>query len=108
MCIYPADVEYLIFKFTKLKICLSGKDIFLLYKNKSVEQNLVINLIIMYGKYHIHKQKLTNDKPNIILLKIELKHYIEALKDARNKKAMDVYYFWIPFFLEFFVMMFPL
>ena len=53
------DVEYLIFKFTKLKIQLSGKDIFLLYKNKSVEQNFVVNLIIMYGKYHIHKQNLS-------------------------------------------------
>jgi len=56
-----------------------------------VEQNLVINLIVMYGKYHIHKQKWTNNKPNIILLKIELKHYIEALKDARNKKANRMY-----------------
>jgi len=102
------DVEYILLKFTKLKICLSGKDIFLLHKHKSVEQKLDINLIIMYGKYHIHKQKWTN-KPNIILLKIELKHYIEALKDARNKKAKWMYTifeslsFWI-----FFVMIFPL
>lgn len=46
------DIKYLIFKFTKLV-----KDILLVCKNKSLEQNLVINLIIMYGKYHIHKQK---------------------------------------------------
>ncbi len=32
------DIEYLIFQFIKLKIWFSGKDIFLLYKNKSLEQ----------------------------------------------------------------------
>ncbi len=41
------DIEYLIFKFIKLKITFSGKDIFLLYTNKSLEQNLVINVIII-------------------------------------------------------------
>ncbi len=87
------DIEYLIFKFIKLKITLSGKYIFLLYKNNNLdlEQNLVINLILMYGKYHIHKQKWSNNKPSITLFKIELKHYIEDLKDLRNKKAKRIY-----------------
>jgi len=34
----------------------------------------------MYGEYHLHKQKWANNKPNIMLFKIELKHYIEAIK----------------------------
>ncbi len=87
------DIEYLIFKFIKLKMTLSGKYIFLLYKNNNLdlEQNLVINLILMYGKYHIHKQKWSNNKPSITLFKIELKHYIEDLKDLRNKKAKRIY-----------------
>ncbi len=84
------DIEYLIFKFIKLKIQFSGKYIFLVYKNKSLEQNLVINLIIMFGKYHMHKQKWSNNKPNVTLFKIEFKHYIEALKDLRNKKAKRI------------------
>jgi len=32
-----------------------------------------------------------------MLLKIELKHYIEALKDAINKKAKRMYTFLNPF-----------
>ncbi len=64
--------------------------ILLLYKNKSLEQNLVINLIIMFGKYHMHIRKWSNNNPNVTLFKIELKHYIEALKYLRNKKAKRI------------------
>jgi len=49
------NVEYMIFKFTKLKICLQYllKIFFVIQKKKSVEQNLVINFIIMYGNIDI-------------------------------------------------------
>jgi len=43
----------------------------------------------MYVKYH--KQKWTNNKPNIIVFKTELKHYFEDLKEVRNKKAKRMY-----------------
>ncbi len=36
------------------------------------------------------KQNWFNNKTNITLFKIELKHYIEALKDLRNKKAKSI------------------
>jgi len=36
----------------------------------------------MYGEYHLHKQKWANNKPNIMLFKIELKHYIATIKDV--------------------------
>ncbi len=64
--------------------------ILLLYKNKSLEQNLVINLIIMFGKYHMHIRKWSNNNPNVTLFIIELEHYIEALNDLRNKKAKRI------------------
>ncbi len=44
------------------------------------------NVIIIFGKYHMHEKKLSNNKPNNTLFKTELKHYIEALKYLRNNK----------------------
>jgi len=47
-------------------------------------------LVLTVAHDHIHKQIWSNNKPNIIYFLIELKHYIEYLKDLRNKKAKRI------------------
>ncbi len=38
----------------------------------------------------MHIRKWSNNNPNVTLFIIELKHYIEALNDLRNKKAKRI------------------
>ncbi len=53
----------------------------------------------------MHKQKWSNNKPSITLF--ELKHYIEDLKDLRNKIAKRIYRLFNPFPMEMFCKLSP-
>ncbi len=41
--------------------------------------SFIVNLCLIMGKYHRHKQKWAKGKPNLLLFQIDMKHYIELL-----------------------------
>ncbi len=46
----------------------------------SREISKMVNIIIIMGKYHIHKNKWKNSRPNIVCFKNEIKNYVTSLK----------------------------
>lgn len=56
------------------------------HKNKNIE--FMVNLYILYAKFHIHKAKFLNYKPSFITLSTEIKQYYQILKKINNKKAI--------------------
>lgn len=57
------------------------------YKNQNKKIELITNLFILIGKYHIHEAKFAQSKPLFKLFLFELKVYVETLKHIINKKA---------------------
>lgn len=47
----------------------------------------MVNIIFIMGKYHIHKNKWNNSKPNINCFKNEIKNYIASLKVGLDNMA---------------------
>lgn len=52
----------------------------------------MVNIIFIMGKYHIHKNKWNNSKPNINCFKNEIKNYIASLKvlSEENQSINDL------------------
>lgn len=53
---------------------------------KCIILNFRINLIILLGKFHIHKSKYAKTFPNFKVLMIEFEKYIHSLECVFNKK----------------------
>ena len=51
----------------------------------------LLNLLLILGKYHLHKSKWTPQKPNYYEFKIEIKYYMELIKKMENKKAIKTW-----------------
>ena len=45
----------------------------------------LVNLFLLLGKYHLHKSKWTPKKPNYHEFKIEIKNYMQLLKNMEKK-----------------------
>ncbi len=56
-------------------------------QSKKQKEIYLINLLIILGKYHIHKAKFSNSKPSFIAFGKETEQYIKSIYDSRNKKA---------------------
>lgn len=56
-------------------------------QSKKQKEIYLINLLIILGKYHIHKAKFSNSKPSFIAFEKETEQYIKSIYDSRNKKA---------------------
>ena len=56
-------------------------------KSKKQKEIYLINLLIVLGKYHIHKAKFNNSKPSFIAFGKETLQYIKTIYDSKNKKA---------------------
>ncbi len=54
-------------------------------KNKPLEHT--IQIIILYGKFFIHKQKFANSHPSYLLFTIELNSLLKSLHLIKNKKT---------------------
>lgn len=61
---------------------------FLLWK-KNIEKShiFILNLIILLGKFCIHKYKWSQRKPNITHFKTDMKIYFETLQGLSSCKA---------------------
>ncbi len=92
-CIYSQmfwiDLEGLLCKYLGMKVYFSEKDVFFYFNRERLPPNVtfIVNLCLIMGKYHIHKQKWAKGKPNFLLFQIDMKHYIELLLGLKNSKA---------------------
>ncbi len=89
-CIYSQmfwiDFEGLLCKYLDLNVYFS---VFFYLNTERLPPNVsfIVNLCLIMGKYHIHKQKWAEGKPNLLLFLIDMKHYIELLLGLKNSKA---------------------
>lgn len=63
---------------------------FFYYDKKDIDKShsFVLNLILLLGKFYIHKCKWSERIPNIYHLKADMKIYFETLKGLSNRKAL--------------------
>lgn len=68
---------------------LQDKDIFFYVENNKMDRHTTffIQLIILLAKFHIHKKKWTESKPNIQHFTHDLQQYTTTIRDIKNKKA---------------------
>ncbi len=83
------DLEGLLCKYLDMNIYFSEKYVFFYFNRERLPPNVIfiVNLCLIMGKYHIHKQKRAEGKPNLLLFQIDMKHYIELLLGLKNSKA---------------------
>ncbi|KAI7791725.1 hypothetical protein IRJ41_005592 [Triplophysa rosa] len=81
-CIYTkifwVDVENFITRILFVAAKLNGSDIMLYY---------IIQLIVLMGKFHIHKMKWSGSKPNFFHFINEFKQYCDMLHGCKSGKA---------------------
>ncbi len=53
----------------------------------------MVNLLILYGKFHIHKSKRCNTKPCFKAFMAEFLMFIDSLKCTGNKKSKYTFMF---------------
>ncbi len=82
------DLKGLLCTYLCMKVYLSEKDVFFYFNRERLPPNVtfIVNLCLIMGKYHIHKQKWTKGKLNFLLFQIDMKHYIELLLGLKNKQ----------------------
>ena len=88
-------LEWLFWHFTDKLVSnfsLFWKDVpfgFLDNESKKQKEIYLINLLIILGKYHIHKAKFNISKPSFIAFGKETEQYIKTIYDLKNKKAAN-------------------
>lgn len=78
------------------KINIKKRDAIFYYDKNDIEKShaFILNLLILLGKFYIHKCKWIERIPNISHFKAELKIYFGTLQRLSNRKAtrtMDFY-----------------
>ena len=91
--IFWNDMQIFLSRKTGQMFMLSGSDIFIYFENNSVDKNVsfLIQLFINYGKFHIHKMKWTNRKPNLTLFLIDIELYYNFLVKLQNKEDLTIF-----------------
>uniref|UniRef100_A0A3B3I0R1 Reverse transcriptase domain-containing protein n=1 Tax=Oryzias latipes TaxID=8090 RepID=A0A3B3I0R1_ORYLA len=72
-------------------------DIQLYYKNilfgfhsfdvKDRDAFFCVNMVLFIAKFHIHKRKFSNKKPDFFVFKLELQRYLNLISASKNTKA---------------------
>ena len=58
------------------------------FNHKHADAFFFINMLLFLAKFHIHKCKFTNRKPELFTLKKEIEQYIKTISTSKNKKAL--------------------
>ncbi len=83
------DVQHYIRTITGQVMLLQEKGIFIYFEENLDDSTVfLVQLILMLGKFHIHKKKWTDANPNADLFVLELQQYVATIKDCKNKKAV--------------------
>ena len=56
-------------------------------EERNPEKNYIINLLLIFAKFHIHCTKFAHQRPNIIVFKALFLSYLGSLKNCMNSKA---------------------
>lgn len=56
--------------------------------NRKQRELFLINILIIPGKYQIHKAMFSHSKPLFIVFEKETEQYITNIFDSKNKKAV--------------------
>lgn len=65
---------------------ISSQNILVYFEHKSKSLEFMVNLLILYGKFFIHKCKFANISPNFQAFLGEFDKYIHTLTYILNKK----------------------
>uniref|UniRef100_A0A8C6S964 Reverse transcriptase domain-containing protein n=1 Tax=Neogobius melanostomus TaxID=47308 RepID=A0A8C6S964_9GOBI len=86
-------IQQLIQNKTGYMISLQESDILFYFDNPNIpnDLSLLIQTIIHLAKYHIHKTKWAQTKPNGLHLINELNQYLKTIKTVTNQKAIKVH-----------------
>ncbi len=57
-------------------------------KKFNCKEQHIIHLFILLGKFHIHKKKWAQCKPNVAHFMNDFKLYVNLLEQTKNKKAL--------------------
>ena len=92
-CICPSssvfwgDLEKFVYNKTKQYITIRPKDIISKFECNDKSICFIVNLMILMGKFHIHKMKFSKSLPNFRIFINELYFYIDTLRVMTNKKS---------------------
>lgn len=81
------DMEKFIYSKTKQHITIRPIDIISKFSHSDKAISFILNLMILIGKFHIHKCKYSRSLPNFNVFMNEFKIYIDTLKLMSNKKS---------------------
>lgn len=56
-------------------------------EERNPEKMYIINLLLIFAKFHIHCTKFAHQRPNIIVFKALFSSYLRSLKNCMNSKA---------------------
>ncbi len=93
-CIYTkifwVDVENSITRKCNTAVKLGGSDIMIYVDDYGIEKDkaYIIQLLVIMGKFHIHKMKWSGGKPNVFYFINEFKQYCNTVDKCKAKKAL--------------------
>ena len=63
------------------------------FNHKDNKTEHIVNLYILYGKYHIHKSKFANGKPQFKVLENEINNYLQSIRNINHKtsKTLEIF-----------------
>ena len=61
------------------------------YNHKDNTAFFLINMLLLLAKFHIHKCKFLNRKPELFVLKKELEQYMRTISKSTNTKALKTF-----------------
>ncbi len=53
----------------------------------------MLNLMILFGKFHIHKSKINNSKPCLKVFMVDVHSYMDSLQFIDSKQFKDTIVF---------------
>ncbi len=71
------------------KIKLDAKTIILYNVNKIQKVQQVVSLMILLGKFHLHKAEFLRSQPSFQPFRLEFKNYFECIQRKNDKKCAD-------------------
>lgn len=97
-CMYTkkfwSDLEEFIITKLNVNIRINIFDVMLYFYLCGLSKNLifVIQLFIIFGKYHIHKCKWSNSQPSFNVFHLDFKTYYKTIENMQNMKATRTFH----------------
>ncbi len=79
---------------TNISVKIDYKSVIVYFEHKNDKINSIVNLFILYGKFHIHKCRVLKIIPNFSRFSLEFVDYIKTLNfmnTSKSNKTGDIY-----------------